>query len=102
MSDSSPPNPPVDPEEGHEAPVCVWETSDPAVLPVIESLLQAAEIPFFVQGEESLGMLPMGGIGGTHSTLRKGIVARILVEPARAEEARTLIDATTEVSDEAE
>ena len=81
-------------EENTESPeyVVVWETTDSSVLPVVKSVLAAAGIPYFVEGEEAMGMLPTGAIGGTHSTLGKGIAARILVPIAAREEAEQLLD----------
>ena len=72
--------------------VVVWETTDSSVLPVVKSVLDAVGIPYFVEGEESMGMFPMGGVGGTYSTLGKGIAARILVPVERSEEAEALIE----------
>ncbi len=51
-------------EIGHEMDyVRVFETTDSSLLPVIESVLQGAGIRFVVQGEEALGVLPVGGFG---------------------------------------
>lgn len=82
------------PEEHTDTPeyVVVWETTDSSVLPVVKSVLAAAGIPYFVEGEEAMGMLPTGAIGGTHSTLGKGIAARILVPDHAREEAEQLLD----------
>ena len=87
---------PEEPKENRDLSdyVAIWETSDSAVLPVIESLLDSAEIPYVVLGEEALGMLPMGGVGGIHATFGKGIAAKILVPKERREEAETLIHAS--------
>ena len=71
--------------------VLVWETSDSSLLPVVKSLLDAVGISYFVQGEESLGMLPVGGVGGIFSTFRKGITAKIFVLRERREEVENLI-----------
>ena len=56
-----PPEPPSDTDL-----VAVFETADVALLPVIKSLLRSAEIPFITQGDEALGVLPVGraGAGG--------------------------------------
>ncbi len=72
--------------------VPVWSTTDSALLPVIRSLLTAAEVPHIVQGEQALGLLPMGGIGGSQSTFRRGIAATILVPRDRREQALRLIE----------
>ena len=79
--------------------VVVWETTDSSVLPVVKSVLAAAGIPYFVEGEEAMGMLPTGAIGGTHSTLGKGIAARILVPTSAQEEAEQLLDQPTIVQE---
>lgn len=71
--------------------VPVWSTTDSALLPLIRSVLTAAGVPYFVQGEESLGLFPMGGIGGSQSTFRKGLAAKVLVPRDRREEAERLI-----------
>ncbi len=39
----------------------VFRTRDLAQLAVIKSLLESSGIPFWVQGEEGLHMLPVGG-----------------------------------------
>lgn len=48
-------------EPDHDGPdlVTVWEGSDPDELPLVESLLQDAGIPFVVHGEEAFGVLPL-------------------------------------------
>jgi hypothetical protein len=79
--------------EGSEY-VTVLETTDTSLLPVIKSLLTAAQVPFVVDGEEVLGVLPVGGSGGTASTFGKGIAARVLVPVERREEAEELIKGT--------
>ena len=79
--------------------VVVWETTDSSVLPVVKSVLAASGIPYFVEGEEAMGMLPTGAIGGTHSTLGKGIAARILVPAHAREEAEQLLDQTSETQE---
>ena len=71
--------------------VAVWNTTDSSLLPVIRSLLTASGVPHIVQGEEALGLFPMGGVGGSQSTFRRGIAATILVPRERREEAERLI-----------
>lgn len=71
--------------------VAVWSTTDNFLLPMIRSVLTAAGIPHIVQGEEALGLFPMGGVGGSQSTFRKGLAATILVPRERREEAEELI-----------
>lgn len=69
--------------------VAVFETDNPALLPVVRSLLQAAEVPFTVQGEEAFGLFPVAGIGGPFA--EHGLAARFLVPAERAEEALALL-----------
>jgi hypothetical protein len=69
--------------------VAVFDTSDPALLPVVKSLLQGADIPFLVQGEEAMAMLPVGEISGPFS--RGGLAARIMVRGEDAEAATELL-----------
>ena len=69
--------------------VTVFDTSDPALLPVIKSLLQGADIPFLVQGEEAMSMLPVGEIVGPFT--KRGLAARVMVKPEDAEAAAELL-----------
>jgi hypothetical protein len=66
------------------------ETADVALLPIIKSVLDAAEIPYVVQGDEALGLLPLTGVGRMFSHLP--VSATILVPAERLEEARALIE----------
>ena len=72
--------------------VSVFETADVSLLPVIKSLLQSVEIPFLTQGDEALGVLPVGraGAGGLTAS-GHGLVASILVVREREQEARDLL-----------
>ena len=72
----------------HDDLVTVLETSDPALLPVVESLLLGAGIPYLVHGEEAMSMLPIGVIG---PFTRRGLAARIMVKPEDAETATELL-----------
>jgi hypothetical protein len=88
VEEAPPPEPPSD-----VALVRVFETADVALLPVIKSVLQAAEIPFITQGDEALGVLPVGRVGaGGISAGGHGLVATILVARERRDEARDLLD----------
>ena len=82
---------PTDPESG---PVLVLTTADVGVLPVVKSALQAAEIPFIVQGEHTLGQLPTGLLAGPFA--RTGLAARVFVPAAHAAAARELLEQTSE------
>lgn len=65
------------------------ETSDAAFLPILKSLLEAAGIPYVVQGEEALGLFPFGPLG--KSLARHGLGAVVRVPSVRLEEARALL-----------
>ncbi len=80
--------PPI-PEVGDEPLEAVFTTRDASFLPVLRSLLDARDIPYVSQGEESMSMLPLGTAGGIFG--RTGIAARLLVPASRAEEARALL-----------
>ena len=80
------------PDLSEEDLVSVLETANVAVLPVVKSLLRAAEIPFIVQGDEAMGVLPVGRVGlGGISSGGHGLSAGILVPKEREEEARALL-----------
>ena len=91
---------PAEPEFSEEDLVVIKETADVAVLPVIKSLLRAAEIPFIVQGDEAMGVLPVGKIGlGGLTSRGHGLSAGILVPRDREEEARALLTELPEVEE---
>jgi len=71
----------------------VLEISDPAVLPVIKSILTGADIPYLVQGEEAMSLLPVGQLSAFN---KRGLAAAILVPPDYAEEARLLLSEAEE------
>jgi len=75
-----------------ETLVCVCRTGDVGLLPLLKSLLDAAEIPYVVQGEAGLGLFPLGrfAVGLTNP---RTMGASILVPRGRAEEARLLLEA---------
>lgn len=77
--------------DGRAEYVSVLETTDTSLVPVIKSLLTAAGVPFVVEGEDALGVLPVGSAGGSVSNFGKGIAARFLVPRQRREEAEELI-----------
>ncbi len=70
-------------------PVAVFETDNPALLPVVRSVLQAAEVPFTVQGEEAFFLFPLYSVGGPFAG--HGLAVRFVVPADRAEEARALL-----------
>ena len=72
--------------------VAVLDTGDVSILPVVKSVLRAAGIPYLVQGDESMGVLPVGKIGVAGiSSGGHGLAAMILVPRDREEEARALL-----------
>jgi hypothetical protein len=77
-------------EADDERLVSVLRTVDSTLLPVVKSLFDSAGIPYIVQGENALGLLPMGIFPG--ATVRPALGASVLVPAARAEEARRLLE----------
>ena len=80
--------PPEDPDRDL---VAVFETADVSLLPIVTSLLDSAEIPYVVQGEEALSVLPVGRWGAGISRSGRGLAATIRVEEGRAKEAEDLL-----------
>ena len=75
--------------EEEEDLVPVLRTSDPSFLPVAQSVLEAAGIPYVIQGGETAGLFPLGPFG--RGLFRDGLGASILVPREREEEARELL-----------
>ncbi len=94
----------VEPEEApplHPEPdlVEVFETSEPSVLPVVVSLLEAAGIEPVVEGDEVMGVLPVGQFGaGAWSSDGRGLSVIVKVPRERSEEARQLLSEVEEGS----
>ena len=68
----------------------ILRTDDAGRLPLVKSLLDSAGIPYLVQGEGALGLIPTGilAIG-----LPRPLIGAIVRVPADyAEEARTLLE----------
>lgn len=80
------------PSHDGEPTVEVYRSADAALLPVLKSVLDAAEIPYAVQGDESSGLFPLGNTGAAPDS--RGLAAVIRVPESRADEARELLDAT--------
>ena len=81
------------PEEDHRAVEhgTVFETSDSALIPVIKSVLQSADIPFNTHGEVMTNLFPSQALGAVFSKHRGGVVSfRVPVD--RLDEARQLLD----------
>jgi hypothetical protein len=70
--------------------VAVLKTTDPALLPLAKSVLDAAGIPYVVQGEAGVGLFPLGGAGQRVTHRMTGSI--ILVPQSRLEEARALLE----------
>ena len=70
--------------------VAVLRTSDSNLMPVVKSVLDAAGIPYIVQGDEAMGLLPLGPFGG--GVFSRVLGASVLVQRDRAEEARELLE----------
>jgi hypothetical protein len=68
----------------------VLKTTDPMALSMAKSVLEAAAIPFVVQGEAGVNVFPLGA-AGTHVTGRS-TGAVILVEEPLFKEAKTLLE----------
>ncbi|MGB3564175.1 MAG: DUF2007 domain-containing protein [Thermoanaerobaculia bacterium] len=71
--------------------IAVFETADPALLPIVKSVLEAAEIPFFVQGDEAMGLLPVGRFATGLTQKGQGMVAIIHVDKDHEERAREVL-----------
>ncbi len=74
-----------------EALVPVYQTADASLLPVIRSVLEAAEIPFSIQGEETSALFPLGRMGGGRDDRDLGVVVHVL--ESRVEEAKQVLEA---------
>ena len=69
--------------------VRVFQTADSTLLPVIKSVLDGARIPYVVQGDHALGMLPLGPFG---TGVTRGLLGAIVLVPReRAAEAGELL-----------
>lgn len=79
-------------EESSQDLVPIFDTADVSLLPVVKSVLSAAGIPFLVQGDEALGVLPIGRVGvGGISASGHGLAATIHVPRSWEEEARLVL-----------
>ena len=89
------------PPEDHDAPEYekVFETSEADVIPVIKSVLEGAEIPYLVEGEDLMNLFPSDMLGGIYKSSAE---VHFMVTAARAAEARELLSAHLEsLADEA-
>ncbi len=69
----------------------VLETADAALLPVVTSLLDGAGIPYFVQGDRAMGLMPLGPFSA--SFFGRALAARVRVPSEYAAEAEALLSA---------
>ena len=72
----------------------VATTTDPALLPVLQSVLDSAGIPHVVQGAAGVHLFPLGSSGS--QVTRRIVGTSILVPRERAEEARALLETPPE------
>lgn len=82
------------PAEDADDWVAVVRTTDPAFLPMARSVLEAAGIPFLVQGEAGVNVFPLGPAATRVTNRVTG--ASILVRSRDAEEAEALLSAPSE------
>jgi len=82
--------PPPAPDHGGPELVALLETADVGFLPVLKSLLEGAGIPYVVQGEEAMGLLPIGALGS--GPKHRALAAIVHVPADRLEEARALLE----------
>jgi hypothetical protein len=68
----------------------VLKTTDPMLLSIVRSVLKAAGIPFIVQGEAGVNVFPLGTAGSRVTHRSTGAI--VLVEEARLEEAKALLE----------
>lgn len=81
---------PEEPSHDGEPTVGILRTADATLLPVLKSVLAAAEIPFSVQGDESSGLFPFGPAELVPDGRRFGAVIR--VPKSREGEAKALLE----------
>lgn len=62
--------------------VPVFRTTDATVLPIVKSLLESAGIDYYVQGEEALGLIPLGRMGSSVSRASLGAIVHVNDEDA--------------------
>jgi hypothetical protein len=76
----------------------VFTTADSTLLPIVKSVLDSAGIPYLVQGDETLGLFPLGrfGVGVSKRTL--GAIVRVPTD--RLEEAKELLRGFEEPADQ--
>jgi hypothetical protein len=78
--------------------VPVFRTTDAMMLPIVTSLIESAGIEYFVQGEEALGLIPVGSAGSAVSRASLGAIVHVHEEDA-ASVREILADADQNVPD---
>lgn len=73
----------------------VFATSEADVVPVIKSVLEAAEIPYVTDGEAMMNLFPSDLLGPTFHRSRGELCFQ--VDASRAEEARALLTQHSDV-----
>lgn len=58
--------------------VRVFQTADSTVLPIVKSMLDGVGIPYIVQGDHALGLLPLGPFG---AGVTRGLLGAIVLVP---------------------
>jgi hypothetical protein len=96
------PEPPAEPEHPEPALVTLTEVSQPNLLPMVVGLLRSAGIEPVVEGEEVMGLWPVGAAVAGWTNRGIGLSAVIRVPADRAVEARALLAEVEEHSDEEE
>lgn len=71
-----------DPPTPNAKIVPVFRTTDSMLLPIVTSLIESAGIEYFVQGEEALGLIPVGGMGSSVSRASLGAIVHVHEEDA--------------------
>ena len=80
----------TDGPSGDEEMVPILRTTDPAFLPIAQSVLDAAGIPWLLQGGAGIELFPLGAAGTRVSGRATGAI--LLVPRSREEEARALLE----------
>lgn len=62
--------------------VPVFRTTEPMMLPIVTSLIESAGIEYFVQGEEALGLYPIGAMASSVSRASLGAIVHVHAEDA--------------------
>ena len=84
--------------QAQDAYVPVFVAYDPALLPVVESLLAANDIPFIVPNDTTQDMFGLGRMGSGYNSIIGPPVVRVPSEHAQA--ARELIASIVEIPSE--